>query len=105
MKRSAMISNILAGARVLDLTQNIAGPFCTQLLGDFGATVWKVERPGTGDDARRWAPLWNGDGTAFLVHNRNKKSICIDLGSADGQVLVSRLARSVDIFVHSMRPD
>jgi crotonobetainyl-CoA:carnitine CoA-transferase CaiB-like acyl-CoA transferase len=97
--------DILHGIRVLDLTQNIAGPFCTQLLGDFGATVWKVERPGTGDDARRWAPLWNGNGTAFLVHNRNKKSLCIDLSDANGQALVQRLAQSVDIFVHSMRPD
>lgn len=97
--------DVLPGIRVLDLTQNIAGPFCTQLLGDFGATVWKVERPGAGDDARRWAPLWKGNGTAFLVHNRNKKSICIDLSSPNGQAVVDRLARSVDILVHSMRPD
>ena len=96
---------VLRGIRVLDLTQNIAGPFCTQLLGDFGATVWKVERPGVGDDARRWAPLWNGNGTAFLVHNRNKKSICIELANPNGQVVVGRLARSVDIVVHSLRPD
>ena len=96
---------VLLGIRVLDLTQNIAGPFCTQLLGDFGATVWKVERPGVGDDARRWAPLWNGNGTAFLVHNRNKKSICIELADPNGQAVVARLARSVDIIVHSMRPD
>jgi crotonobetainyl-CoA:carnitine CoA-transferase CaiB-like acyl-CoA transferase len=97
--------NILSGIRVLDLTQNIAGPFCTQLLGDFGATIWKVERPGSGDDARRWMPTWNGSGTAFLVHNRNKKSICIELANPKGQAAVQRLARSADILVHSMRPE
>jgi crotonobetainyl-CoA:carnitine CoA-transferase CaiB-like acyl-CoA transferase len=96
--------NVLHDIRVLDLTQNIAGPFCTQLLGDFGASVWKVERPGAGDDARHWAPMWGADGTAFLVHNRNKKSICIDFGGTEGQTIVRRLARSADVLVHSMRP-
>ena len=50
------MTDILKGITVLDLTQNIAGPYCTQLLGDFGADVIKVERPGSGDDARRWVP-------------------------------------------------
>ena len=54
---------ILGGLTVVDLTQNIAGPYCTQLLGDFGATVIKVERPAGGDDGRRFAPLWHGEST------------------------------------------
>lgn len=97
--------DVLRDLRVLDLTQNIAGPFCTQLLGDFGATVWKVERPGLGDDARQWAPTWGTSGTAFLAHNRNKNSICIDLANPKAQAVVGKLARCADVLVHSMRPE
>src|SRR5215831_16347992 len=89
---------------VIDLTQNIAGPYCTQLLGDFGATVIKVERPDGGDDVRRFAPMWRGEAAPYLSYNRNKRSICIDLAHPDGPQIVRRLARSADIFVHSMRP-
>jgi crotonobetainyl-CoA:carnitine CoA-transferase CaiB-like acyl-CoA transferase len=95
---------ILDGLTVVDLTQNIAGPYCTQLLGDFGATVIKVERPGSGDDGRRFAPLWNGESTVHLANNRNKKSICADLDHPQGQEIVRRLVRTADVFVHSMRP-
>jgi crotonobetainyl-CoA:carnitine CoA-transferase CaiB-like acyl-CoA transferase len=97
--------DVLRGIRVLDLTQNIAGPYCTQLLGDFGATVWKVERPGVGDDARHWAPVWGTSGTAFLAHNRNKSSICIDLADPKGRAVVHRIAKHADVLVHSMRPE
>ncbi len=95
---------ILDGLTVVDLTQNIAGPYCTQLLGDFGATVIKVERPFTGDDGRRFAPLWHGESTVHLANNRNKKSICADLDHPRGQEIVRRLSRNADIFVHSMKP-
>ena len=95
---------ILDGLIVVDLTQNIAGPYCTQLLGDFGATVIKVERPAGGDDGRRFAPLWRGESTVHLANNRNKKSVCADLDQPRGQELVRRLARTADIFVHSMKP-
>jgi len=96
---------VLQGIRVLDLTQNIAGPFCAQLLGDFGAEVVKVERPGTGDDARKWTPpAWRGVGTAFLAVNRNKKSAAIDLGTPEGVAVVRRLARHADVLVHATRP-
>jgi crotonobetainyl-CoA:carnitine CoA-transferase CaiB-like acyl-CoA transferase len=88
----------------IDLTQNVAGPYCTQLLGDFGATVIKIERPGVGDDARRFAPQWEGEATAYLSYNRNKKSICVDLDHPHGREIVRRLARTADIFVHSMKP-
>ena len=102
--------NTLDGIVAVDLTQNVAGPYCTQLLGDFGATIIKIERPGSGDDSRRYAPAWHGggaeagDSTAFLAYNRNKKSVCVDLDHAAGVEIVRRLAKSADIFVHSLKP-
>jgi len=94
----------LDGLTVIDLTQNVAGPYCTQLLGDFGATVIKLERPGAGDDVRRFAPQWHGESVAYLAYNRNKKSVCVDLDHPRGRDIVRRLARTADIFVHSMKP-
>jgi crotonobetainyl-CoA:carnitine CoA-transferase CaiB-like acyl-CoA transferase len=94
----------LDGITVVDLTQNVAGPYCTQLLGDFGATVIKIERPDGGDDVRRFAPLWQGESAPYLCYNRNKSSVCIDLSHPRGPEIVRRLARNADIFVHSMKP-
>ena len=100
-----MLDTILAGCRVLDLTQNVAGPFCAQTLGDLGAEVIKIERPGSGDDARQWKPPeMGGQSTGFLALNRNKKSVCIDLDSAQGQQLARRLAATADVLVHSLKP-
>jgi crotonobetainyl-CoA:carnitine CoA-transferase CaiB-like acyl-CoA transferase len=94
----------LDGITVIDLTQNVAGPYCTQLLGDFGANVIKIERPDGGDDVRRFAPLWHGESSAYLCYNRNKSSICIDLTNPRGPEIVRRLTRNADIFVHSLKP-
>src|SRR5262249_48225114 len=94
----------LDGITVIDLTQNVAGPYSTQLLGDFGANVIKIERPDGGDDVRRFAPLWHGESSAYLCYNRNKSSICIDLTNPRGPEIVRRLTRNADIFVHSMKP-
>ena len=94
----------LEGMTCVDLTQNVAGPYCTQLLGDFGAAVIKIERPRGGDDARRFFPFWQGESTAFLTYNRNKKSVCVDLDHPRGREIVHRLAAKADIFVHSMKP-
>jgi formyl-CoA transferase/CoA:oxalate CoA-transferase len=100
-----MLEAILSGCRVLDLTQNVAGPFCTQILGDLGAEVIKIERPGSGDDARQWKPPEvAGVSTGFAALNRSKKSVCIDLDSAIGQQLVARLAAGADVLVHSLKP-
>ncbi|PYM72139.1 MAG: hypothetical protein DME03_18505, partial [Candidatus Rokuibacteriota bacterium] len=75
----------LEGVIVADLTQNVAGPFCTQILGDMGAEVVKVERPGRGDDARAWAPpYWGKESATFIALNRNKKSLALDLKSPGG---------------------
>jgi crotonobetainyl-CoA:carnitine CoA-transferase CaiB-like acyl-CoA transferase len=94
----------LDGLVVIDLTQNVAGPYCTQLLGDFGADVIKIERPGKGDDGRSFAPQWGEEAALFLAYNRNKRSVGVDLDDRRGQAIVRRLARTADIFVHSMKP-
>jgi crotonobetainyl-CoA:carnitine CoA-transferase CaiB-like acyl-CoA transferase len=94
----------LEGIVVADLTQNVAGPFCTQVLGDMGADVIKVERPGRGDDARAWAPPWWGDESAtFLALNRNKRSLALDLKHDAGIAVLKRLVARADVFVQSLR--
>jgi crotonobetainyl-CoA:carnitine CoA-transferase CaiB-like acyl-CoA transferase len=95
---------ILEGLVVVDLTQNVAGPYCTELLGDFGADVIKIERPGSGDDVRGFAPQWQGEAAAYLAYNRNKRSVCINFDHPRGREIVTRLAHTADIFVHSMKP-
>lgn len=94
----------LDGLVVIDLTQNVAGPYCAELLGDFGADVIKIERPGRGDDVRHFAPQWHSDSAAFLAYSRNKRSICIDLDDARGRAIVLRLTRSADVFLHALKP-
>ena len=84
----------LTGMRVLDFTRVLAGPLCTMLLGDMGAEVIKIEDPRHGDDTREWAPFVGGWSTYFLTVNRNKKSVAIDLKSADGSKSPSLAARS-----------
>ena len=101
----------LAGLRVLDLSRVLAGPWCTQLLGDLGADVVKVERPGSGDDTRGWGPPFLHDGSGaessesayFLGANRNKRSITIDLAHPDGQALVRALALQADVLVENYK--
>ncbi len=94
----------LEGIVVADLTQNVAGPFCTQTLGDMGAEVIKVERPGRGDEARAWGPpFWAGESTIFLAVNRNKKSLAIDLKREGGIDVLKRLIQRADVFVQSLR--
>jgi crotonobetainyl-CoA:carnitine CoA-transferase CaiB-like acyl-CoA transferase len=100
-----MLENILRGYRIVDLTQNVAGPFCTQILGDLGAEIIKVERPKTGDDTRAWQPPEiGGKSSTFLALNRNKKSVCIDLDSTDGRDVLRKLSASADVVIHSLRP-
>jgi crotonobetainyl-CoA:carnitine CoA-transferase CaiB-like acyl-CoA transferase len=94
----------LDGIVVTDLTQNVAGPFCTQVLGDMGAEVIKVERPGKGDDARAWAPpYWGDESATFMGFNRNKKSLALDLKAAAGLEVLKRLIVKSDVFVQSLR--
>jgi crotonobetainyl-CoA:carnitine CoA-transferase CaiB-like acyl-CoA transferase len=94
----------LAGVRVLDLTAVVAGPLATQILGDYGADVIKVEPP-DGDRMRVNGVTRNrGMSSIFLALNRNKRSLCIDLKSADGSAVIQRLLPTVDVLVHNMRP-
>jgi crotonobetainyl-CoA:carnitine CoA-transferase CaiB-like acyl-CoA transferase len=103
---------VLKGLRVLDLTRVLAGPYCTQILADLGADVVKVERPGTGDDTRAWAPPFALDAegretrtsTYFQCANRGKRSITADLSHARGCALVSRLAGCADVLVENFKP-
>jgi len=95
----------LDGIKVLDLTQFMAGPFCTMLLADMGADVIKIEKPNGGDDIRRSGPPFiNGESAAFMGINRNKRSIVIDLKSGEGQTIVRRMAGAADVVVENMRP-
>jgi formyl-CoA transferase/CoA:oxalate CoA-transferase len=94
----------LAGFLVADLTQNVAGPYCTQILGDLGAEVVKVERVGRGDDARAWGPpFWGHESATFMSVNRNKRSLAVDLKAAEGRRVVERLLGRADVFVQSLR--
>ncbi|MDB5363199.1 MAG: formyl-CoA transferase [Rhodospirillales bacterium] len=91
----------LAGLRVLDFTKVLAGPLCTQYLGDMGAEIIKVEPAEIGDETRRWPPFREGQGAVFLSVNRNKQSLAVDLKTAEGREIVHRLVPTVDIVVES----
>jgi formyl-CoA transferase len=101
----------LESIRVLDLTRALAGPYCTMMLGDLGADVIKVERPGRGDESRGWGPpfvgepygLYPGESAYYIGTNRNKRSITINLKSPQGQEIVRRLASISDVLVENFR--
>ena len=95
----------LVDQRILDLTQNVAGPYCTQILADLGAEVIKIERPGAGDDTRFWTPqVAEGLSATYATLNRGKRSLAVDLNHPDGQALLRRLLRANDIVIHSLKP-
>ena len=101
----------LAGLRILDLSRILAGPTCTQLFGDLGADVIKVERPGAGDDTRHWGPPYvrDADGADttesayYLCANRNKRSVTIDFSKPDGAELVCELLEHCDVLIENLR--
>ncbi|XP_054478818.1 succinate--hydroxymethylglutarate CoA-transferase [Anoplopoma fimbria] len=96
----------LEGVRVLDLTRVLAGPFATMILGDLGAEVIKVERPGAGDDTRAWGPPFVGaESSYFLSVNRNKKSISVDLKHPRGASVIQELAAVCDVLVENYLPE
>ncbi len=96
---------MLKGIRVLDLTTSIAGPYSTMLLGDFGAEVIKVERPGAGDDTRAWGPPFlEGDSLWYLSVNRNKRSIALDVTSEEGRGVLRSLIGACDVVVNNQVP-
>jgi crotonobetainyl-CoA:carnitine CoA-transferase CaiB-like acyl-CoA transferase len=105
------MSGPLTGLRVFDLTRILAGPMCTQILGDLGADIIKIERPGAGDDTRKWGPPFvkdaQGNDTTesayYLAINRNKRSVTLDVSKAEGQALARRLIARCDIFIENFK--
>jgi len=95
----------LVGLRVVDLTKDFAGPFCTMILADLGAEVIKVEKPGLGDETRAWGPPFvRGQSCYFLSLNRGKKSVALDLRTREAQKVIRELVVDSDFFVESFQP-
>lgn len=105
IKRSAGVpGGLLAGIRVIEAARILAGPFCGQTLGDLGADVIKLERPGEGDDTRHWGPPFVGPLSAyFLSCNRNKRSLTLDLTHPQGQVVFDQLLNRADVLLENFR--
>ena len=101
----------LAGLRVFDMTRILAGPSCTQILGDLGADVIKVERAGSGDDTRKWGPPYladssgkqTGESAYYLAVNRNKRSITLDFAKPEGRELALQLVGKCDVLVENFK--
>ncbi len=94
----------LSDIKVIELGQLIAGPFCTRILAEFGAQVIKIESPDGGDPLRQWRKLYDGNSLWWAVQARNKKSVTVNLKTAQGQRIVRELAREADIVVENFRP-
>lgn len=94
----------LTGVKVLDLTRIIAGPFCSQFLGDYGADVIKVELADVGDGSRKWGPFFHGDSCMFLGVNRNKQSIGVNFKDKRGQEIIRELACMSDVLIENYKP-
>ncbi|TQV89851.1 CaiB/BaiF CoA transferase family protein [Aliikangiella coralliicola] len=106
--QSTSTKGLLAGIKVLDLSRILAGPWATQLLADYGATVWKIEKPECGDDTRSWGPPFLELGEEqisayFLSANRGKYSLAIDISCIEGQSIIRRLVREADILVENFK--
>jgi crotonobetainyl-CoA:carnitine CoA-transferase CaiB-like acyl-CoA transferase len=101
----------LTGIKILDLTRVLAGPLSAQMLGDLGADVIKIERPGTGDDARQFGPPYlvdpegkeNNNNSFYLCANRNKRSVTVNVASPEGQEIIRGLAKDVDVFMENYK--
>ena len=104
MPASATNARPLAGLKVLELGQLIAGPFAGKILAEFGAEVIKIESPDGGDPLRQWRLLHKGTSLWWYVQARNKKSVTANLRVAEGQEIVRRLARDADIVIENFRP-
>jgi crotonobetainyl-CoA:carnitine CoA-transferase CaiB-like acyl-CoA transferase len=106
-----MSAGALAGLKILDLSRVLAGPWASQLLGDLGAEVIKIEKPGCGDDTRGWGPPWLADGAGqattdaayFLCTNRNKRSLTVDIAHPEGQAIVRELAAQADVVLENFK--
>src|SRR5689334_22659246 len=107
----AMSALPLSGIKIIDLTRVLAGPLSAQMLGDLGADVIKIERPGTGDDARAFGPPYlndpegkaNNNNAFYLCANRNKRSVTVNVASAEGQEIIRQLAKDADVFMENYK--
>ncbi len=104
MQAQATTPAALAGVRVVEMGQLIAGPFCGKTLGDFGAEVIKIEPPGGGDPLRNWRMLKDGTSLWWQVQSRNKRSVALDLRQAQGQDIARRLIVEADVLIENFRP-
>lgn len=105
MRYSSSASDALSGVKVLDLTRVLAGPYCTQILGDLGADIIKIEKLKVGDDTRSWGPPFVGNTSCYFMSiNRNKRSVCINLKSCEGQEIIQHLAKQSDVLVENYLP-
>lgn len=97
----------LAGITVIDASRVLAGPYCAQILADLGATVIKIERPGTGDETRSWGPPFSEDGISayFMSINRGKTSLSLDLTSARGKTAFKKMLGTADVLIENFRSD
>jgi len=93
----------LDGIKVLDLSRVLAGPYCGALLGDLGADVVKVEDPAVGDESRTWPPHKDGESAGYIVNNRNKRGISVNLKTPEGVAIIKRLARRADVLIENFR--
>src|SRR5258708_23390091 len=92
--------------RVVDLSEALAGPYCSMLMGDLGADVIKIERPGSGDQSRRWgARLPGGESAYFCATNRNKRSLTLNIRSNAGQGVMQQLLATADVFICNIPRD
>jgi crotonobetainyl-CoA:carnitine CoA-transferase CaiB-like acyl-CoA transferase len=94
----------LEGVRVIDLSAYLSGPYCSMILADHGADVIKIERPQEGDEARRMPPFINGESAPFMLWNRNKRSVALDLKAERDRVLCLDLVRDADVFIENFKP-
>lgn len=99
-----MSNGALAGVRVLDMSRILAGPYCTQILGDLGAEIIKIEQPDTGDGSRAWSPpSAGGEAAYYLAVNRNKRSLTVNLKTPEGREIIQQLAAKCDVLVENFK--
>ncbi|WP_240056606.1 CaiB/BaiF CoA transferase family protein [Bacillus mesophilum] len=99
-----MMTQALSGMRVIDATQILAGPYCTMVLGDMGADVIKVEKSPGGDDTRRMGPYTDGESHMFMMVNRNKRGISLNLKEEEDKKILYELVKTADVFIENFRP-
>ena len=98
------MANIFDGIKVIDITNNLAGPLCAQMLGDYGAEIYKIERPGAGDDARGVAPKIEGQSLFYMYASRSKKSVTLALDDERSQECIYKMVKDCDVFIESYKP-